>query len=69
MDASASVIEKSPDLEMAEDICKSLERTDLEIFPPVTANSERPKQSSVPLVPPPRGETGSLISYDARKHG
>lgn len=52
MDASASAIEKSPDLEMAEDICKSLEQTILKYFPPVTADLERPKQSSVPLVPP-----------------
>ncbi|HEY6701137.1 MAG TPA: hypothetical protein VI137_10075 [Pseudolabrys sp.] len=53
MDACASAIEKSEDLEMAEDICKLLEQTILKYFPQPTNDADRPKQSSVPLVPPP----------------
>lgn len=52
MDASASAIEKPADLEMAEDICKLLEQTILKYFPQSTNYADRPKQSSVPLVPP-----------------
>ena len=69
MDASASAIEKSPDLEMAEDICKSLEQTILKYFPPVTADFRATEAIFGPSGSSPRGETGSLISYDARKHG
>lgn len=50
MDASASAIEKTSDVEMAEDICTLLEQTILKYFP--ANEAERPTQASVPLVPP-----------------
>jgi len=50
MEVSASEIEKSTDVAMAEDICTLLEQTILKYFP---ANEvDRPRQASVPLVPP-----------------
>ena len=50
MDASVCEIEKTPHVEMAEDICTLLEQTILKYFPPTEA--DRPRQVSVPLVPP-----------------
>jgi hypothetical protein len=50
MDASASAIEKTSDVEMAEDICTLLELTILKYFP--ANEADRPRQASVPLVPP-----------------
>jgi hypothetical protein len=52
MDASASAIEKPPDAEMAEDICTLLEQTILKYFPAAANDADRPRQASVPLVPP-----------------
>jgi len=37
--------------EMAEEICKSLEQTILKYFPKIETDVDRPKSSSVPLVP------------------
>jgi hypothetical protein len=50
MEASASGIEKPADMAMAEDICTLLEQTILKYFP--ANESDRPRQASVPLVPP-----------------
>jgi hypothetical protein len=50
MEASASEIEKSTDVAMAEDICTLLEQTILKYFP--ANETDRPRQASVPLVPP-----------------
>ena len=50
MGASATEIEKTPHVEMAEDICTLLEQTILKYFPPTEA--DRPRRASVPLVPP-----------------
>jgi hypothetical protein len=50
MEASASEIEKSTDVAMAEDICTLLEQTILKYFP--ANEADRPRQASVPLVPP-----------------
>jgi hypothetical protein len=50
MDASASAIEKTSDVEMGEDICTLLEQTILKYFP--ANEADRLKQTSVPLVPP-----------------
>jgi hypothetical protein len=50
MDASASAIEKTSDVEMAEDICTLLEQTILKYFP--ANEADRPRQVSVPLFPP-----------------
>jgi hypothetical protein len=52
MDASASAIEKTSDVEMAEDICTLLEQTILKYFPPTANEADPPRQASVPLVPP-----------------
>jgi len=52
MDASASAIDKPSDVEMAEDICTTLEQTILKYFPPAANEADRPRQASVPLVPP-----------------
>jgi hypothetical protein len=51
MDAptTAAAAEKLNEPKMAEEICKSLEQTILKYFP--QAGSDRPKTSSVPLVP------------------
>jgi hypothetical protein len=46
---TAAAAEKLNEPEMAEEICKSLEQTILKYFP--QAGSDRPKTSSVPLVP------------------
>jgi hypothetical protein len=37
---------------MAEDICTTLEQTILKYFPPAANEADRPRQASVPLVPP-----------------
>jgi hypothetical protein len=50
MEASASEIEKPADMAMAEDICTLLEQTILKYFP--SNETDRPRQASVPLVPP-----------------
>jgi 23S rRNA A1618 N6-methylase RlmF len=52
MDAPASVAsaEKPIESDMAEDICKLLEQSILKYFPQVE-NVDRPKASSVPLIP------------------
>jgi len=50
MDASASAIEKTSDVEMAEDICTLLEQTILKYCP--ANEADRPTQASVPLFPP-----------------
>jgi len=51
MDASASAIDEPSDVEMAEDICTTLEQTILKYFPPAANEADRP-QASVPLVSP-----------------
>jgi hypothetical protein len=53
MDAptAAAAAEKLGEPEMAEEICKSLEQTILKYFPQAGFGSDRPKSSSVPLVP------------------
>jgi hypothetical protein len=43
-------IEKPADVAMAEDICTLLEQTILKYFP--ANETDRPRQASVPLVPP-----------------
>lgn len=52
MDVPASVAsaEKPIESDMAEDICKLLEQSILKYFPQVE-NVDRPKASSVPLIP------------------
>jgi hypothetical protein len=49
--ASAESAEKSTEQDRAEDICKLLEQTILKYFPLAENNGDRPKSSSVPLVP------------------
>jgi hypothetical protein len=53
MDAptSAAAAEKVVESEMAEEICKLLEQTILKYFPQIENDADRPKSSSVPLVP------------------
>jgi len=53
MDAptTAAAADKPNEPEMAEEICKSLEQTILKYFPQAGFGSDRPKTSSVPLVP------------------
>jgi hypothetical protein len=53
MDAptAAAAAETSNEPEMAEEICKSLEQTILKYFPQAGFGPDRPKTSSVPLVP------------------
>jgi len=53
MDAptAAAAAETLFEPEMAEEICKSLEQTILKYFPQAGFGSDRPKTSSVPLVP------------------
>lgn len=53
MDAPASVTsaEKPIESDMAEDICKLLEQSILKYFPQVENDVDRPKASSVPLIP------------------
>jgi len=53
MEASttAAAAETLNEPEMAEEICKSLEQTILKYFPQAGFGSDRPKTSSVPLVP------------------
>jgi hypothetical protein len=53
MDApiTSGAAEKLNEPEMAEEICKSLEQTILKYFPQAGFGSDRPKTSSVPLVP------------------
>ena len=53
MDTPISVASAKKLLEsdMAEEICKSLEQTILKYFPKVENGINRPKSSSVPLVP------------------
>ena len=50
MDASVCEIEKTPHVDMAEDICTLLEQTILKYFP--ANEADRPTQASVPLFPP-----------------
>lgn len=56
---SAASAKKLLELDMAEEICKSLEQTILKYFPQIKTDVDRPKSSSVPLVrhrqkkPPP----------------
>jgi hypothetical protein len=49
--ASAASAEKSLNAQMAEDICELLEQTILKYFPQSENDVDRPKPSSVPLVP------------------
>ena len=53
MEAPTTVVaaETLNEPEMAEEICKSLEQTILKYFPQAGFGSDRPKTSSVPLVP------------------
>jgi hypothetical protein len=53
MDAptSAASAKKLLEPDMAEEICKSLEQTILKYFPQIETAFDRPKSSSVPLVP------------------
>jgi hypothetical protein len=53
MDAptAAAAADKLDEPEMAEEICRSLEQTILKYFPQAGFGSDRPKPSSVPLVP------------------
>jgi len=48
---SAASAKKLLESDMAEEICKSLEQTILKYFPQIETNVDRPKSSSVPLVP------------------
>jgi hypothetical protein len=54
MDAPTSAASTETSLEsgMAEEICMLLEQTVLKYFPPIEKDVDRPKSSSVPLVPP-----------------
>ena len=56
MDAPTTAVaaEKLLEPEMAEDICKSLEQTILKYFPQAGFDADRPRSSSVPLVPHPQ---------------
>ena len=58
MDVSttAAPVDKSPDLNTAEEICKLLEQTMLKYFPQARSEPNQPKSSSVPLVPPRQNE-------------
>ena len=49
----APPVEKSPDPDAAEEICKLLEQTVLKYFPPEANKFDRGKSPSVPLVPLP----------------
>ena len=53
MDAptSAASAERPIELDMAEDICTLLEQSILRYFPQVENEVDRPKTSSVPLIP------------------
>lgn len=48
---SAASAKKLLESDMAEEICKSLEQTILKYFPQIETDVERPKSSSVPLIP------------------